>query len=78
MWKRVLMFGAMAAIAMVALISSLLVLDVGTGRELRETLGKTVLIIGIATTAILLLMGAVRLGIGPRKPRVNPPGSPPA
>jgi hypothetical protein len=77
MWQRVLMVGAMAAIVVVAGISSLLVLDVVTAPELRETLGKTLLVIGIFTTAILLLIGAVRFGMGARKPRVEQPASPP-
>lgn len=77
MWKRVLMFGAMAVIVVAAVISSLLVLDVVTAPELRDTLGKTLLVIGIVTTAILLLIGAVNFGMGPRKPRVEQPASPP-
>ena len=66
MWKRVVMVGAMAAVVVAAVISSLLVLDVVTAPELRDTLGKTLLVIGIVTTAILLLIGAVKFGRGPR------------
>ena len=66
MWKRVLLFGAIAAIVVAAVISSLLVLDVVTAPELRDTLGKTLLVIGILTSAILLSIGAVRVGMGPR------------
>ena len=77
MWKRVLMFGGMAAIVVAALISSLLVLDVVTAPELRDVLGKTLLVIGILTSAILLSIGAVRVGMGPRKPRVEQPASQP-
>jgi hypothetical protein len=77
MWKRVLMFGAMAAIVVAAVISSLLVLDVVTAPELRDTLGKVLSVIGVLTTAILLLIGAVKFGMGPRKPRVEQPASPP-
>ena len=78
MWKRVVMVGAMAAIVMVAVISSLLVLDIVTAPELRDTLGKTLLVIGIATTAMLLLIGAVKVGMGLRKPHVGQSASPPA
>ena len=78
MWKRVLMVGAMAAIVVAAVISSLLVLDVVTAPELRDTLVKTLLVVGIITTATLLLIGAVKFGMGPRKPRVEQPASPPA
>jgi hypothetical protein len=77
MWKRVLMFGAMAAIVVAAVISSLLVLDVVTAPELRDTLGKVLSVIGVLTTAILLLIGAVKFGMGPRKPSVEQPASPP-
>ena len=77
MWKRVLMVGAMAAVGVAAVISILLVLDVVTASELRDTLGKTLLVIGIVTAAILLLIGAVKVGMGPRKPPVEQPASPP-
>jgi len=62
MGKRVLMFGAMSAVAVTAVIASLLVLDIVTAPELRDTLGKTLMVIGIATIAILLLIGAVKRG----------------
>ena len=77
MWKRVLMFGAMAAIVVAAAISSLLVLDIVAAPGLRDTLEKTLLVIGIITTAILLLIAAMKVGMGPRKPRVEQPASPP-
>jgi hypothetical protein len=77
MWKRVLLFGAIAAIAVAAVISSLLVLDFVSAPELRATLGKTLLVIGILTSAILLSIGAVNLGMGPRKPRADQAASPP-
>jgi len=78
MWKRVLMFGAMAAIVAAAVISSLLVLDVVTAPELRDALGKTLLVIGIVTAATLLLIGAAKLGMGSQKSRGDRPASPPA
>jgi hypothetical protein len=77
MWKRVVMVGAVAAIIVAAVISSLLVLDVVTAPELREALGKTLLVIGIVISAILLSIAAVNFGIGPRKPRVQQPASQP-
>jgi hypothetical protein len=75
--KRVLMVGAMAAIVVAAVISIFLVLDVVTAPELRDTLGKTLSIIGIVTGATLLVIGAVRFGMGPRKPRAEQSASPP-
>jgi hypothetical protein len=77
MKKRILMFGAMAAIVAAALISSLLVLDVVAAPELRETLGKTLLVIGIVTIAILLLIAVVNVGMGTRKSRVEQSAAPP-
>ncbi len=79
MGKRVLMFGAMSAVAVTAVIASLLVLDIVTAPELRDTLGKTLMVIGIVTIAILLLIGAVKLGMGSQKPSgVQPTAPPPA
>jgi hypothetical protein len=77
MWKRVLMFGGMAAIVMAAAISILLVLDIVTAPELRDVLGKTLLVIGIITSAILLLIGAMSVATGPRRPPVDHPTTPP-
>ena len=77
MWKRVLTVGAMAAVVAAAVISILLVLDAVTAPELRDTLGKTLLIIGIVTAAILILIGAARFGVAPRKPPVQQAASPP-
>jgi hypothetical protein len=71
MWKRVVLFGAIAAIVVAAVISSLLVLDFVSAPELRDTLGKTLLVIAIFTSAILLSIGAVNLGMGPRKRRAE-------
>jgi hypothetical protein len=78
MWKRVLTFGAIAAVAVAAVISSLLMLDVVTGSELRETLTRTLSIIAIITIAILLSMGAARWGMAAPKPGAKQPTSPPA
>lgn len=77
MWKRVLTVGVMAAVVAAAVISTLLVLDVVTAPELRETLAKTLLVIGIVTAAVLLLIGAAKFGAAPRKPAVQQAASPP-
>ena len=79
MVKRVLVFAAVAAIFVAAVISSLLVLDIITAPELRETLRKTLTVIGLITTAVLLSIGAVSLAMGGRKAPVDRPAShPPA
>jgi hypothetical protein len=56
MVKRIVMFGAMAAIAVAAVVSVLTVLDVITTAELTSALGRTLLVIAILTTAIVLLI----------------------
>jgi hypothetical protein len=79
MWKRVLLFAVVAAIVVAAVISSLLVLDIITAPELRETLRKTLLVIGLITSAILLSMGAINVALGGRKSPVERSAShPPA
>ena len=75
MWTRVLTFGALAAIAVAAVTSVLLVLDVVTAPEMREVLAKALLIVGIVTTAILLMIGALKAGARLGQPRA---GKPPA
>jgi hypothetical protein len=54
-----------------AVISSLLVLDVIVAHELTDTLVKTLLVIGIITAAMLLLLGVLRFGMGPRTERAE-------
>ena len=77
MAKRVLFFAAIAAIFVAAVISSLLVLDVITAPELRETLRKTLSVIGLITAAILLSIGALHFAMGPQKAPAEGPTSHP-
>lgn len=71
MWKRVLLFGVLAAILVAAVVSSLLVLDIVTAPVVRETLGKTLLVLGLVTGAILLSIAAVNAAMGARKAPVE-------
>jgi hypothetical protein len=51
MSKRIVVFGAIAAVLVAALVATLAVLDVIEVKDLTETLGRTVLVIAIATGA---------------------------
>ena len=77
MAKRVLVFAAVGTICAAAVISSLLVLDIITAPELRETLRKTLSVIGLLTAAILLSIGAVQFAMGDRKASAERPASDP-
>lgn len=59
MSKRVLAFGAGLAVLVMALMTSLAVLDVITMDQLRESLPRLLGVAGIATIAVLV---AIRLG----------------
>lgn len=50
----------MAAIVVAALIATMAVLDMITVSDLTATLGRVLLVIAIATTAIVLLVAAAR------------------
>jgi hypothetical protein len=64
--KRIVLFGAMAAVVVAAVVSALAVLDVITLADLTSTLGRTVLVIAIATTAIVLLTAAGKASTSPQ------------
>jgi hypothetical protein len=56
MLKRTILFGAMAATVIASIVAILAALDVITVADLRTTLGRSLLVVGIATTALLLLI----------------------
>lgn len=62
MSKRVLAFGAILGVFVSALLVILSILDVITMEELKETLGKTVLVIGVSTLATILMIAIAKLG----------------
>lgn len=62
MAKRILIFGAITAALVAGLVATLAVLDVIALRDLTETLGRTVLVIAIATgTTVVVTALAHRL-----------------
>jgi len=69
MLKRIVMFGGMAATALAAIVAILAVLDVITVADLRSTVGRSLLVVGIATVALLLLIALGKTAI--RSPHGN-------
>ena len=62
MSRRVLTFGAVMAIAVMALVGILSILDVITLQEATRTLGKTLSVVLIAVVAAALATTVVKLG----------------
>ncbi len=62
MSKRVLAFGAILGVLASSLLVILSIVDVISIDELKETLGKTVLVIGVSTLAVILIPALGRLG----------------
>lgn len=61
MSKRVLSFGAVLGVLASAVLVILSIVDVISIDELKETLGKTVLVIGVSTLAVILIPALGRL-----------------
>jgi hypothetical protein len=61
MSKRILMFGAVLAIFVLAMVGILFTLDAITIREATNTLGRTLSVILISITAIVLSLTVVRI-----------------
>ena len=61
MSRRVLIFGAIAAVLMAAVLVNLSVLDVLSAAELSETLGRSLLVLGISTLALVLTITIVKM-----------------
>ncbi|HVH28466.1 MAG TPA: hypothetical protein VM818_16995 [Vicinamibacterales bacterium] len=62
MSRRVLTFGAIAAVLLAAVLVNLSVLDVLSTAELKETLGRSLLVLGISTLALVLTITIVKMG----------------
>jgi len=60
MARRIVIFGAIAAVLVAALVATLAALDVVAVRNLTETLGRTVLVIAIATGATVVVTALAR------------------
>lgn len=52
--KRVVTIGSLAAVLITALMVILSILDVVSGSEMRETLGKSLAVVGVSTLAVVL------------------------
>jgi hypothetical protein len=60
--RRVLAFGAALGVVAATLLGILTIVDVISMDDLRESLGKTVLVIGVSTLAVVLVLALGRLG----------------
>lgn len=63
--KRVATIGSLAAVLVTALMVILLILDVVSGSEMRETLGKSLAVVGVSTLALVLGARVLRAGRTP-------------
>ena len=52
--KRIVTVGSLAAVLITALMAVLSILDVVSGSEMRETLGKSLAVVGVSTLAVVL------------------------
>lgn len=62
MSRRIVTFGALAAILIAAVLIMLTILDVVSFGEARESLVKTVSVIAVATAAVVLMAAVGRFG----------------
>ena len=62
MSRRVLVFGATTAVFSTALLVILSILDVVTAEQLRDSLGKTLLVVAVSTGAVAAMLAIGRLG----------------
>jgi hypothetical protein len=62
MLSRVLMFGAVLAIVVAALVINLSLLDIITIADMKETLGKSMSVLAVTIIAVLLIVAIFKLG----------------
>ena len=62
MSKRILLFGALAALVITTLLVNLSLLDIVNGTELRSTLGRTLAVIGVSTAALVAIAAILKAG----------------
>jgi threonine/homoserine efflux transporter RhtA len=65
--KRIVLTGSLAAVLITAVMVILSILDVVSGSEMRETLGKSLAVIGVTTLAVLLAAMILRAGRTPTR-----------
>ena len=62
MFRRIAVLGAVIAIVIATTIINLWVVKIISLQELKESLGKTLAMVGVSTVAALLIIALVRLG----------------
>jgi hypothetical protein len=62
---RIVTIGSLAALLIAALIVILSILDVVSGSEMRETLGKSLAVVGVSTLAVVLAAMILKAGRTP-------------
>jgi len=60
--SRVLVFGATTAVFAAALLVILSILDLITAEQLRDSVGKTLLVVAVSTGAVVVMLAIGRLG----------------
>jgi hypothetical protein len=63
--KRIVAIGSLAAVLITALMVILSILDVVSGSEMRETLGKSLAVVGVSTLAVVLAAMILKAGRTP-------------
>jgi hypothetical protein len=63
--KRIVTIGSLAAVLITALIAILAILDIVSGSEMRETLGKSLAVVGVSTLAAVLAAMILKAGRTP-------------
>lgn len=63
--KRIVLMGSLAAVLITALMVILSILDVVSGSEMRETLGKSLAVVAVTTVATLLASMILKAGRTP-------------
>jgi hypothetical protein len=63
--KRIAIIGSLAAVLITALTVVLTILDVVSGSEMRETLGKSLAVVGVTTLAAVLASMILKTGRTP-------------
>jgi uncharacterized PurR-regulated membrane protein YhhQ (DUF165 family) len=63
--KRIVTIGMLAAVLITALMVILSILDVVSGSEMRESLGKSLAVVGVSTLAVVLAAMILKAGRTP-------------
>ena len=62
---RIVTIGSLAAVLITAVMVILAILDVVSGPEMRETLGKSLAVVGVSTLAVVLAAMILKAGRTP-------------